>query len=119
MHGAVGKGREYINSLMESHRINRETQQIPEIGEIVLVVGQQKNMGELMKGRVIRHVKGKDGVVRGVFFFFLHKGNHIQRPLQLVCPLEIKCSQGEIAEKVMQAQVDNHGKTKCSQGGGG
>ena len=69
MHGAVGKGWEYINSLMESHRINREKQQIPEIGEIVFVVGEQKNMGELMKGRVIRHVKGKDGVVRGVFFF--------------------------------------------------
>ena len=54
---------------MENHRINREKQQTPEIGEIVLVVGEQKNMGELMKGRVIRHVKGKDGVVRGVFFF--------------------------------------------------
>ena len=64
MHGAVSKSREYINSLMESHRINREKQQIPEIGEIVLVVGEQKNMEELMKGRVIRHVKGKDGVVR-------------------------------------------------------
>ena len=56
-----------------------------------------------MKGRVIRHVKGKDGVVREVIL--LHKGNHIQRPLQRVCPLEIKCPQGEIAETVMQAQV--------------
>ena len=35
-----------INSLMESHRINRGKQQIPEIGEIVLVVGKQKNGGE-------------------------------------------------------------------------
>ena len=95
--------REYINSLMESHRINLGKQQIPEIREIVLVVGEQKNRGEWMKGRVIRHVKGRDGVVRGVVL--LHKGNHIQRPLQLVCPLEIKCSQGEMAENVMQAKV--------------
>ena len=72
---------------METHRINRGKQQIPEIGEVVLVVGEQKNRGEWMKGRVIRHVKGRDGVVRGVIL--LHKGNHIQRPLQLVCPLEI------------------------------
>ena len=37
--------REYINSLMESHKINRGKQQIPEIGEIVLVVGEQKKRG--------------------------------------------------------------------------
>ena len=42
---------------------------------------------------------------RGTGVTLLHKGNHIQRPLQLVCPLEIKCSQGEIAENVMQGQV--------------
>ena len=41
--------REYINGLIESHRINRGKQQIPEIGEIVLVVGEQKNRGEWMK----------------------------------------------------------------------
>ena len=56
-----------------------------------------------MKGRVIRHVKGRDEVVPEVIL--LHKGNHIQRPLQLVCHLEIKCSQGEIEENVIEAQV--------------
>ena len=95
--------REYINSLMHSHSINRGKQQVAEIGEIALVVGEQKNRGEWMKGRVIRHVKGRDCVVRGVIL--LHKGNHIQRPLKLVRPLEIKCSQGEISENVMKAQV--------------
>ena len=49
---------------MESHRNNRRKQQIPEIGEIVFVVGEQKNRGEWMKGRVIRHGKRRDGVVR-------------------------------------------------------
>ena len=46
-----------------------------------------------MKGKVIRHVQGKDGVVRGVIL--LHKGNHIERPIQLVCPLEIRSVEKE------------------------
>ena len=33
------------------------------IGEIILVVGEQKNRWEWMKDRVIRHVKGRDAVV--------------------------------------------------------
>ena len=88
---------------MEAHRINSGKQQIPEIEEIVLVVGEQRNRGEWMKGRVARHVKGKDEVVRGVIF--LHKGKHIQRPLRLVCPLEIKSIPGATAENVAQTQV--------------
>ena len=36
----------------------------------------------------MRHVRGRDGVVRGVNL--LHKGHHIERPLSFVCPLEIK-----------------------------
>ena len=38
--------REYLHSLMESHRINRKDAPYPEIGEIVLVVGEGKNRGE-------------------------------------------------------------------------
>ncbi len=41
-----------------------------------------------LKGKVVRHIEGKDGVVRGIIL--LHKGHHIQRPLILVCLLEIK-----------------------------
>lgn len=33
------------------------------IGEIILVVGEQKNRWEWMKDRVIHHVKGRDAVV--------------------------------------------------------
>ena len=33
-------------------------------------------------------MQGKDGVVRGLSL--LHKGHHIDRPLSLVCPLEIR-----------------------------
>ena len=79
---------EYIHSLSESHGVNRKTAPVPDIGEIVLVVGDEKNRGKWMKGRVMRHVRGRDGIIRGVTL--LHKGHHIERPLSLVCPLEIK-----------------------------
>ena len=79
---------EYIHSLMENHRVNRKTAAIPEIGEIVLIVGDEKNRGEWRKARVVRHIQGKDGIVRGVTM--LHKGHHIERPLNLVCSLELK-----------------------------
>ena len=73
---------------MESHRIKRGESDYPEIGEIVLIIGEEKNRGKWKKGRVLRHIRGRDGVVRGVDL--LHKGNEIQRPLQLVYPLEIR-----------------------------
>ena len=73
---------------MESHRIKRGESDYPEIGEIVLIINEEKNRGEWKKGRVLRHIRARDRVIRGVDL--LHKGNEIQRPLQLVCPLEIR-----------------------------
>ena len=85
--------KEYIHSLMESHRIQRERSQTPDLGETVLVLGEEKNRGKWMKGKVVKHIKGMDEIVRGVIL--LHKGNHIERPLQLICPLEIKSASNE------------------------
>jgi len=79
---------ESLHSLLESHRVNRKTAPVPNIGEIVLVVGDEKNRGKWKKERVMGHVKGRDGIMRGVTL--LHKGHHIERPVSLVCPLEIK-----------------------------
>ena len=75
---------------MESHRINKGTDRHPEIGEIVLLVGDEKNRGEWKKGKVTKLIRGRDGVIRGVKI--LHKGHHLERPLSLVCPLEIKAA---------------------------
>ena len=49
---------------------------------------RRKEPWRVEKGKVSRLVQGKDGVVRGVVL--LHKGHTIERPLQLVCPLEIR-----------------------------
>ena len=82
---------------MEGHRLNKETGTIPEVGEIVLIIGDEKNRGEWRKGKVVRLIKGKDDVVRGVTL--LYKKHTIDRPLQLVCPLEIRA-----VENVDQSQ---------------
>ena len=42
---------EYIHGLMEYHRVNKNTSPVPEIGEIVLIVGEEKNKGRWMKGK--------------------------------------------------------------------
>ena len=61
---------------------------VPEVGEIVLILGEEKNRGRWKKGKVIRIVKGTDDVARGVIL--LHKGKQLERPIQSVCPLEIR-----------------------------
>ena len=76
---------------LEQHRMKRSDAVIPGVGEIVLVVGEQKNRGIWMKGKVLRHIKGRDGIVRGAVL--LHKGHEIKRPLELLCPLEIRSAE--------------------------
>ena len=44
--------KEYVHSLMESHRINRDVSCLPEVGEIVLIVGEEMNKGEWKKAKV-------------------------------------------------------------------
>jgi len=96
-----------VKTLMDYHRINRTEAVVPEIGEIVLIVGEEKNRGQWMKGKVLQHVTGRDGVIRGAIV--LHKGNHLERPLQLLCPLEIR---SEIVEEapVVQSKDEVHSK---------
>lgn len=90
---------EYIHSLMESHRISKGTDRHPEVGEIVLLVGDEKNRGEWKKGKVTRLIRGKDGVIRGVKL--LHKGHQLERPLSLICPLEIQAATQSTANDVL------------------
>ena len=73
---------------MVFHRITKGWDKVPQLGEVVLIVGEERNRGKWMKGIVLRCVKGKDGVIREAIV--LHKGNRIERPIQLLCPLEIK-----------------------------
>ena len=105
--------REYVHGLMEYHRMNKTISPVPEMGEIVLIVGEEKNRGRWMKGKVVKHVKGKDGVIRGVVV--LHKGNYLERPVQLVCPLEIRSTVKEDQETYNACNKENEHKTKKKQ----
>ena len=51
-----------------------------------MIVADEKNQG-VEKGKGCT-TYSKGGVVRGLSL--LHKGHHIDRPLNLVCPLEIR-----------------------------
>ena len=46
----------YIHSLLESHQVNRKTAPVPDIGEIVLVLGEGTNRRKWKKGRVMQHI---------------------------------------------------------------
>ena len=81
---------------------------IPGVGEIVLVVGEQKNRGAWMKGKVLRHIKG---IVRGAVL--LHKGHEIGRPLELLCSLEIRSA--EAGERVTDAREKFHQEEKTDK----
>ena len=56
---------EYVHSLMESHRLNKETGTIPQVGEIVLTIGDEKNRGEWRKGKVMCIIKAKKTSLEG------------------------------------------------------
>ena len=100
---------------MGSHRINRKTAVIADIGEIVLISGDEKNRGRMAK--VVRHIQGKDGVVRGVTM--LHKGHHIERPLNLVCSLELKgpieSQEEEPATTTNENQTETRNKRRAAE----
>ena len=102
MHGEDGQTREYVRSLMEQHGMKRSDAVILGVGEIVLVVGEQKNRGIWMKRKVLRHIKGRDGIIWGSAVL-LHKGHEIERPLELLCPLEIRSA--EAGERVMSQSI--------------
>ena len=54
----------------------------------MLVVSDNKNKQEWHHGLVCEHLQGKDGVVQGVRMIVRDK--IWERPIQLVCPLEIR-----------------------------
>ena len=77
---------EYLHGLLEHHQVNRGENACPEVGEIVPVVGGEKNRIEWRQAKVVELVRGKENVVRGVKI--LTKGHTIERPLLLVCSRE-------------------------------
>ena len=73
---------------MEHHRVIKGENACPDVGEMMLVVGEETNRAEWKREKVVELIKGNANVVRGVKI--LMKGHTIERPLSLVCSLELK-----------------------------
>ena len=74
--------------MKERHDVTKKKSFHPDLGEVVLVVGDSKNKHTWRHGLVCQHLPGKDGVVRGVRMIVRNK--IWERPVQLICPLEIR-----------------------------
>ena len=62
--------------------------EIPEMGKVVLLKDDIKNRALWRMGRVVGTVTGKNGDTRGLKVK-LGNGYVVERPLQLICDLEI------------------------------
>ena len=79
---------EYLFALRDQ-RNPEKTQSIPQIGDVVLTTeGLDGLKPEWNLGSVLNHIKGKDGVIRGLRLKN-KTGYEIERPIQLVRNLEI------------------------------
>ena len=81
--------KEYVHALDEKqHRSTGNIDKTPNIGAVVLLKGDTKDKALWKLGRVVSKISGKDGIVRGLK---LKQGNGyvVERPLQLVCDLEV------------------------------
>jgi hypothetical protein len=88
--------KEYLADLREFHRnttYTNSTVREVEVGEVVLVQGEDLPRSQWKIGRVEALLKSKDGEVRGVKLRALNKKGKpivLRRPIQKLVPLEIK-----------------------------
>ena len=88
--------KEYLFALRDQ-RNNEKIQTIPKIGEIVLNTENLDGLKpEWNLSRVLGHIKGKDGIVRGLKLKN-KTGYEIERPLQLVRNLEL-AEHGDVSD---------------------
>ena len=81
---------EYVHALVERQLQNSKQKhsEIPKVGAVVVLKGDTKDKALWKIGRVISWIKSRDGVTRGLK---IKQGNGfiVERPLQLVCDLEV------------------------------
>lgn len=83
--------KEYVRSLREKHRLLQQDKKTesPEVGDIVIIRGDEKNRNLWKLGKVVRLILGRDGEIRGAK---VQTGNGIlERTPQHLYPLELKC----------------------------
>ena len=92
--------REYLTSLRQRHlQTNIKSTTVgPNEGDIVLIKGDEKNRNKWKMGKVTKLIRGKDNVVRGVKLQCAK--STIERPIQLIYPLELECDVGKCETKL-------------------
>ena len=98
---------EYVQAMKERQqaRKKRSNVKLPGVGSIVLIK-DVKDKALLNIGRIESEIKRKDGVTR-VFKIRLGNGYLIERPIQLVCDLEMDCEAEKIElEENVESQVN-------------
>ena len=81
---------EYIRALRERHNLKHKTKELKvNVGDVVLIRGDEKNRAHWKTGIVTELIPGRDGIVRVVR---LRAGkSHLERAIQHLYPLEITC----------------------------
>ena len=96
---------EYVRALRERHNATHSGKQARlEIGDVVLIKGEEKNRALWKTGIVTHMIPGRDNVVRAVR---LRAGkSFMERPIQFLYPLELNCSGvKEIQNKELNAEA--------------
>ncbi|XP_070576115.1 uncharacterized protein [Ptychodera flava] len=115
---------EYLHALQErySKRIEAKHQELPRKNSIVLLKDTTKNRANWRIGRIVDDIVGKDGVIRG-YKIRTGSGYVVERPLQLVCDLEVSGTNdatgvGDIADPVInqtRTSADEEERSQANQ----
>ena len=98
---------EYLSALRERHRLRRGKkgkENSLAVGDVVIVKSHERNRNCWPLGIVEQLIAGRDGVVRGAK---LRVGrSHVERPVQLLYPLELSCDEDDNQETAMTLNPD-------------
>ena len=108
---------EYLHALRDQRNKVRP-QEVPVPGSVVLITDHLSGNGfkpQWSLGKVLSQIRGRDGVVRGLRLKN-SKGYEIERPLELIRPLEIQCAESTTLDDVATASADGSTSTAKEDG---
>ena len=101
---------EYLHALRDQRNKVRP-QEVPVPGSVVLITDHLSGIKpQWSLGKVLSQIRGRDGVIRGLRLKN-SKGYEIERPLELVRPLEIQCAESTTLDDVATASADGSTST--------
>ena len=95
---------EYLLALRERHQCIKTEQSEIKVGDVMQVKGEQKNRGEWRVGIVTKVIKIKDVVGAKLR---LGTGTVLERPVQLLHPLELFSEQTQIVRTEKRRELEN------------